>query len=877
MHRDDAGVLIAEAEDWLRRAHILFPAVSTLQRLVGYARMVAEEQIQQVVMRQLQPAQIANLEALLTRSQGRRGSTFAWLKTAAPAASVNAIGELLSKRATILALSVTDLDLRVLNRNRVRQFAQLGHSYHAGSLKRFDPPKRYVILVCLLQDLIQEVTDDIIEMLDVLIGRIFSQSEKERDEEFKQQGKHINAKLILFRTITAIVLDRDIPDDQVREQAFGAIPAEALQRAYDESAALVQPEDFNIFAFVVKRYSHLRSFLVDVLDAIPFTGTDAARPTLDALAFINHLDMTKPRWKKLPPEVPLSFLDDRWRSVVCPSPDTIDHQLWMLGLAEQLRRQLRSADILVPGSRQHRDWESYLHPQAAWAERRASWFDAWHGSPNVDTYLDHVAERFAAALKQVEDTWEENSFARIEDGQLVLSRDEKIEIPASAKALRKAIVELLPRVKLPALLIEVNSWLPFRQHFTHPNADVRQPATGRDVLLDMCIFAVILAQGCNLPLATMAEASGLSYHKLVHTADWYMREATIRQAIIALVDYHHSLPLAATFGPGTSAMSDGIRFGVTARSLYARHNPRLPTRTRGVTVYDMTSDQGSQPYLDVIRCDIRESAAVLDAALHHETELPIKEHFTDTHGYTELMFGLFELESRIFSPRIRDLPSQILYPMEREHRRGTLGPLFRGPRINRAHIRANWDEMHRIAASLQDGTVTAQLLVSKLQALKQQHGAHTGIQELGRAFKTIAALHYISDEDYRRRIHHTLNKGELLHALAREVFFGQQGLFRERDYLSQLNRATCMSLIINAIVVWNTRYMMDAVDHLRLTGYPINEADLQHVTPLLWEHITFHGSYHFDLSEPQRQNGRRPLRIRTEPLAGDRSEDGEDV
>jgi TnpA family transposase len=82
-------------------------------------------------------------------------------------------------------------------------------------------------------------------------------------------------------------------------------------------------------------------------------------------------------------------------------------------------------------------------------------------------------------------------------------------------------------------------------------------------------------------------------------------------------------------------------------------------------------------------------------------------------------------------------------------------------------------------------------------------------------FKTLAALNYISDEDYRRRIHHTLNKGELLHALVREVFFGQQGLFRERDYLGQLNRATCMSLIINAIVVWNTRYMMAALEHLR--------------------------------------------------------------
>ncbi|RRR75348.1 MAG: hypothetical protein EI684_04835 [Candidatus Viridilinea halotolerans] len=398
-----------------------------------------------------------------------------------------------------------------------------------------------------------------------------------------------------------------------------------------------------------------------------------------------------------------------------------------------------------------------------------------------------------------------------------------------------------------------------------PGQPACRPSAERNVELDAHLFAVILAYGCNLPLTTMAEASNLSYHQLVHTADWYLREATIREAIIALVDYHQSLPLSAAFGSGTSAMSDGIRFGVTARSLYARNNPRLPTRKRGVTVYDMTSDQGSQPYLDVIRCDIRESAAVLDAALHHETELPLKEHFTDTHGYTELMFGLFDLESRVFSPRIRDLPSQVLYPMRPEHRRGTLGALFRGGVINKDRIRANWDQMHRIAASLQDGTVTAQLLVSKLQSLKQQHGAHRGIQELGRVFKTISALTYISDEDYRRRIHHTLNKGELLHALAREVFFGQQGLFRERDYEGQLNRATCMSLIINAIVVWNTRYLMAALDELRRQGMTVNDSDLPYLTPLLWEHITFHGSYHFDLRAAQQQSGLRPLRLRQTP------------
>lgn len=50
----------------------------------------------------------------------------------------------------------------------------------------------------------------------------------------------------------------------------------------------------------------------------------------------------------------------------------------------------------------------------------------------------------------------------------------------------------------------------------------------------------------------------------------------------------------------------------------------------------------------------------------------------------------------------------------------------------------------------------------------------------------------------------------------------------------------------------------------------INDADLQHLTPLLWEHITFHGSYHFDLGEPSRRVGLRPLRIQAPRDAAER-------
>lgn len=55
--------------------------------------------------------------------------------------------------------------------------------------------------------------------------------------------------------------------------------------------------------------------------------------------------------------------------------------------------------------------------------------------------------------------------------------------------------------------------------------------------------------------------------------------------------------------------------------------------------------------------------------------------------------------------------------------------------------------------------------------------------------------------------------------------------------------------------------MIAALDHLPSHGMVIADADVQHLTPLLWGHITFHGSYHVDLGEPSRRVGVRLLRI----------------
>lgn len=57
----------------------------------------------------------------------------------------------------------------------------------------------------------------------------------------------------------------------------------------------------------------------------------------------------------------------------------------------------------------------------------------------------------------------------------------------------------------------------------------------------------------------------------------------------------------------------------------------------------------------LINTNARDAVHVIDGLLHHETDLHIEEHYTDTAGYTDQVFGLTNLLGFRFAPRLRDL------------------------------------------------------------------------------------------------------------------------------------------------------------------------------------------------------------------------------
>ncbi len=75
-----------------------------------------------------------------------------------------------------------------------------------------------------------------------------------------------------------------------------------------------------------------------------------------------------------------------------------------------------------------------------------------------------------------------------------------------------------------------------------------------------------------------------------------------------------------------------------------------------------------------------------------------------------------------------------------------------------------------------------------------------------------------------------------------------------------------LGLVVNAIVLWNTRYQDAALNQLRRGGFDVRNEDVQRLSPLGYDHINLLGRYQFsatDLASGQL----RPLRDPATPQA----------
>jgi TnpA family transposase len=835
----------------LRSAQFIRPGVTRLERLVAEARQQAQTEI----FRRLEPLLTADcqqaLDTLLEPDPERRITPLAWLRRPAVSNSPRAILGDLEKLTFVRAMGVEAWNLAGLNPNRLQLLAHVARKSSAQALQRAPAERRYPLLVAFLYHSLVEVTDDVIEMFDRCLADADARAGQDLQEFRTAVAQATNEKVHLFRELGQAILDPTIADADLRSTIYQRIPPPVLRRAVEESDRLVRPLDDSYFDFFATRYSYLRQFTPTFLQAFTFHSNRTPDALLEAVAVLQDLNTTQRR--TVPEDAPLDFVPPKWRPYVVDPRGRIDRHYYELCVLWELRGARRGGNVWVQPSRRYANPETYLIPTDQWPTLRPEVCQQVRAPTDGAVRLEERGRELVDLLPRVDRMLARTGKGevRMENGALVVPSLAAEELPASAERLQTCLTDHLPLVDLPDLLIEVDRWTGFSRHLRHLNGQEPRQRHFLPVL-----YAALLAQGCNFGFARMAQMANIPVDRLAWCTTWYLREDTLKAATNTLVNFQHRLPLSHQWGGGTLSSSDGQRIPVAGKIRKATALPRY-FLSQGLTFYSWTSDQFSQYGTKVVPATIRDATYVLDAILDNETELAIVEHTTDTAGFTEIVFALFDLLGMQFAPCIRDLGDQRLYRLSRAQTVRHLAPRIKGT-IKQEFILRHWDAMLRLAGSLKLGWVSASLFISKLQAYPRQNVLARALQEYGKLIKTIFILRYLTSEEYRRRINTQLNKGEALHALRDFLFVADKGVIRRKQEEAQTNQAMCLNLLTNAVVVWNTVYMQAVLDHLRTKGSPVHAEDLPHLSPARFEHLNPYGKYYFDIDKER--PALRPLR-----------------
>lgn len=248
--------------------------------------------------------------------------------------------------------------------------------------------------------------------------------------------------------------------------------------------------------------------------------------------------------------------------------------------------------------------------------------------------------------------------------------------------------------------------------------------------------------------------------------------------------------------------------------------------------------------------------------LEQQTNLHPTQIMSDTAGYSDVVFGLFHLLGYRFSPRLADMGAMRYWRLDREAEYGPLNHASRH-RVNAARIAQQWPDLLRLAGSLKRGTVRALDVMRVLMSRKNDGGLSDlgkAVAELGRVAKTLHLLAMLDDETYRRQNHAQLNRGEGRHRLARNICYGHKGEIRKRYLEGMENQLGALGLVVNAVALWNTRYLGSALEWLRAAGEDVLDEDVVRLSPLKFAHINLLGRFQFELPEDLAAGALRPLR-----------------
>jgi TnpA family transposase len=850
--------LVAKAVSWLVANKTLLPGVTTLERFIGRVRDRAHRRLWRKLIDGLTEDQRARIDRLFAGADAADFNRLDVLRAPPSRRSQSEFLRHLDRLDAIRAFDLRPVPPKGVPAAVIERLARVARIGRPSAILALAEPRRTATVAALFYTVEAAAQDDAIELAEALLIDLIKTAEAAEEKKRLRSLRDLDAAALTLVGMSQMVLaDDELPIDAWREALFVKLPRAEIEAAQTRIEAIARPEDAEPYAELRKRWRSARRLFLNVVSRIEIGASpngDAIRSAIDYLK-------SKAQWSgDHLRDAPTEAVGKSWRRHVLDEEGKVaDPKAYVFSIIHAWRAAVRRRDVFAQPGARYGDPRRGLLDGAAWQSSQSMICRTLNRSLDANAELAALGQLLDTAYRNVAARVADNPDFRIEhvDGapQLVVSPLDKLDEPESLKTLRREVQRRLPKVDLPDAILEIMQRTQFAQDFTHLSE--RQ---ARVENFDASLGAVLVAKACNIGFEPLIRSGvpALSRDRLSWLSQNFIRTETIAAANAKIVAAHNALPIVKLWGAGDVVSADGMRFEAPADAIHAGPNPKYYLE-RGVTWYNMLSDQFSGLNATVVPGTLRDSLVILALLLEQETELEPVEVMTDTAAYSDAVFGLFWLLGYQFSPRLADIGGARLWRIDKTADYGAFDSLAVG-KINLPLIIQNWPDLIRLAGSLKLGHLRAAGVMRTLQVKDKPTTLARALSELGRIVKTLHILRCIDDPAFRRRILVQLNRQESRHSLGRKLFLGERGEIKNSLRQGQEEDLGVFGLVLNIITHWNAVYIQEVVRQLAKEGVAVDPADQARLSPVMWRHINFLGRYDFSLPDDVAEGSLRQLR-----------------
>jgi len=728
--------------------------------------------------------------------------------------------------------------------------------------------RRYLLLISFVSHQYYRLNDVLIDALlqsvqstknttDRDHKEVFYNQRKERHQRLHAFSQKMTNHLISIEQAKTILHAQDISADKKVEtlqalfsEKFDQDSVEIqdqLNQLSTDSKRIAKNTDF--YDLLENKSIKLQNRVSEIVKHIQFDQQTSNEALLQGIEYYKQKD------GNLDDKAPIDFLDAKEQKVLIDSNGKFRISLYKVLLFSKIASGIRSGALNLKFSYKYRAFDDYLISHEVWEANKQELLKK-AGLAEVQDFVELEDKLKNALQEQFRETNEtiisgKNEYVTIQqDGSL------KIKTPKVEKEIiSENVSDFFPKnrvIPLLEVLSTVNKVARFTDCFEY-----WQQKHGREKPKNKVFFAGITGYGCNLGIPKTAQISrDIKQSELENTTNWYFNHENIIRANDKILSILGRLQLPKLFKRNqtiTHTSSDGQKFGIAVDSLNANFSFKYLGKDKGVSVYSFIDECHRLFYSTVINSAEREAAYVIDGLMHNDV-VQSDIHSTDTHGYSEMIFGVTHLLGISFAPRIKNFKKQQLYSFESPSALKELGyHVLPVGSINLKLISEQWDQILRFIATINLKENTASQLFRRLSSYSKQHPLYRALKQFGRIIKTIFLLKYIDDVELRQMIEKQLNKLESSNKFNKAVFHGNNQEFQFSTKEEQLIADGCRRLIENSIVCWNYLYLSKLISDAESDDQKANLINtIKNGSVITWQHINLQGEY--DFSEERLEN-----------------------